>query len=163
MRESYKVMELKDLPAHRVRLRELLDQQGIRSALVYMNGLTSHRFTALYRFANDTLKKIYFYDRENPNADSCPDIPIEASYCIFIKETGRNFKTANSIADNRLDKHAKQKEILSYCGVPLVDMDGQMFGSVCHFNFEAMPIANSMVELMEDLSTMIMERPDLIK
>lgn len=156
-------MELENLPAHRTRLRELLDQQGIPSALAYMNSLTSHRFTALYRFANDTLKKIYFYDCENPDSDSCPDIPIEASYCIFIKDTGRIFKTPNSMADNRLDKHAKQKEILSYCGVPLVGMDGQMFGSVCHFNFEAMPIANSMVELMEDLSTMIMERPKLIK
>lgn len=48
--------------------------------LIFLNGLTEHWFSSLYRFDADTLKNLYFYDRENPTLESSPDVPVIASY-----------------------------------------------------------------------------------
>ena len=36
-------------------------------------------------------------------------------------------------------------------------ISGEMFGSVCHFDFDSMPIDQEMITLMEDLATILME------
>ncbi len=37
-------------------MRAIVAEQGVRAGLVYLNGLTEHRFTAVYRFDGDTLR-----------------------------------------------------------------------------------------------------------
>ncbi len=154
-------MDVNELIKTRAELRKIISTQGIRSALVYLNTLTGHRFTALYRFDDDMLRKTYFYDNENPSQEDCPDIPIEASYCIYLKRNpGVPFSTPNSLDDQRVIEHPKRKEILSYCGVPLTDNAGVMFGSICHFDFHPMETNTTMVELMESLATILTEIRD---
>jgi hypothetical protein len=36
-------------------MRTIQEPSGIRAVLIHLNGLTDHRFTALYRFDDDTL------------------------------------------------------------------------------------------------------------
>ena len=140
-------------------LRTIKARTGIRSMLAYLNGLTEHRFTALYRFDDDSLQNVFFFDRERPEVSSCPTIPIMASYCVFVKNGKTTFKTCDSHDDARLNGHSKQMEVRSYCGVPLIGEDGKMFGTVCHFDYRALPITDDNVMLMERVAEML--RPDV--
>lgn len=130
---------------------------GLRAALIYLNGLTDFRFTALYRFDRDTLHNLAFYDRANPDVLTASDIPVLASYCVFVRDLQEQFATADSATDMRVGDHPKRWQVRAYCGVPLTDRNGNVFGSACHFNIEAIPTRDRDVELLEDLGRLLGE------
>ena len=113
--------------------------------------MTEHRFTALYRFDKDSLHNLYFFDRENPAQTSTPDIPVMASYCVFVRNSGHVFSTPDALQDERVRGHPKRHEVQSYVGVPLLDQDGKMFGSVCHFDIRPVAISDESVHLLEEI------------
>ena len=133
----------------------LLRTDGVRALLVYLNGLTSHRFSAMYRFDQDDLTNLHFVDRENPDLGTCEQIPLIASYCVFVRDSGQLFRIDDSIADARVKDHAKRLEIRSYCGVPLLDGNGRMFGTICHFDTDPIPISGLNVAVMESIAPML--------
>jgi len=139
------------------KLADLLARQDVRGALRYLNGLTSFRFTALYRFDNDLLRNRCFIDRLNPDVDSTEDIPIDASYCIYVRQNQGPFLLADSLRDERVRGHRKQPTVRSYCGVPLVDGQGWMYGSVCHFDFEPHPFRESDVMLLTEVAQLLVK------
>lgn len=149
-------MSTNDSRSARVILRELL-QGDVREALGFLNSTTSHRFTALYRFDGNSLRNVYFYDRENPGNPVSEDIPVEASYCVFVRDQKRTWTTENSEEDDRANGHLQQFVVRSYCGVPLVDDHGKVFGSVCHFDFEKLPFTPEAVSLMELVAELLPE------
>ena len=136
-------------------MRAIQQSAGIRAVLIHLNGLTDHRFTALYRFDGETLHNLYFFDRQQPQVDSCPEIPVMASYCVFVRNGRQTFVTPDSLDDGRTHGHAKRLEVRSYCGVPLVDEDGRMFGTICHFDHRALAISDDNVALMEAMAQLL--------
>jgi GAF domain-containing protein len=56
-----------------------------------------------------------------------------------------------------VDGHDKQEVIRSCCGVPLVDGRGNMFGSVCHYDFAPHAPNDSDVHLLEDVAPLLLE------
>jgi len=150
-------MTEEELTENREALKRILETQGIRNALVFLNHLTNHRFTSLYRFDDETLKSRIFYDRLNPRQEECPDIPLETSYCIFLKQTGEAFLTEDSLSDERVVDHPKRRAVQSYYGVPLVTSTGEMFGSLCHFDFEPRPLEPAAAELLDTLAYLLAE------
>jgi GAF domain-containing protein len=139
------------------KLAYLLDQNDVRGALRYLNGLTAFRFTALYRFDQEKLANRFFFDRLDPDVQAGRDVPIEASYCIYVRQNRGPFLVADSLRDARLDGHAKRPIVRSYCGVPLVDAQGWMYGSVCHFDFEPHPLQEGDVLLLQEVGHLLSE------
>ena len=139
-------------------LDRIVAQSGVRAGLMFLNGLTSHRFSALYRFDDATLKNLVFFDRENPEQNSSPEIPVLCSYCVFVRDSRHTFCVENSPEDARTIGHAKRLEIRAYCGVPLLDEYGAMFGSICHFNVDPRAISGDNVELMEDFAAILQKQ-----
>jgi GAF domain-containing protein len=137
------------------KLRDVFATEGPRSAITYLNSLTSHRFTSAFRFDDGMLKSTFFYDRDNPGNSGCEEIPILASYCVFVRDFKIMFKTEDALRDARLNVHPKQKTIQSYCGVPLVDANGKVFGTACHFDFKPGSISRVEVELLEALGDLL--------
>lgn len=136
-------------------LRAILGSQGIRAAIIFLNGLTQHRFTALYRFDKETLHNLVFFDRENPTQELTPDIPVMASYCVFVRSSRSTFTTPDSLHDDRVRDHPKRQEVQSYCGIPLLDENGKMFGTICHFDFRPIAISDATVELLEAVAPLL--------
>jgi GAF domain-containing protein len=136
-------------------LSAVLAQGDVRDALKYLNGLTAYRFTALYRFDKDMLSNRVFFDRQNPDVLSTEDIPVDASYCVYVRDTGNPFIIADSLQDERVKGHHKRTIVRSYCGVPLVDEQGHMFGSVCHFDFEPLATKDFDVHLLEEVAPLL--------
>jgi hypothetical protein len=79
-------------------MKAIQEHSGIRAVLIHLNGLTDHRFTALYRFDEDSLHNLFFFDRQQPEIVSCPEIPVLASYCVFVRSSGQTFVTPDSLA-----------------------------------------------------------------
>ena len=146
--------------AARDRLRDVLASHGPRDALAYLNSLTSQRFSSLYRFSGEELRNVTFFDRESPGQLNSDTIPVLASYCVFVRDSQTRFDTAESLADRRLDGHPKQAQVQSYCGVPLRDRYGHMFGTVCHFDFKPGRLGDRDVALMELLADLL--QPSLL-
>jgi hypothetical protein len=141
--------------------KAILRNEGVRPALIFLNGLTAHRFSAIYQFENETLRNLYFYDRENPEIESIEEIPVTASYCVFLRDTGTLFHTSDALRDERVRSHPKREKVQAYCGVPLPNTQGALFGSVCHFDYKPRIIADKDVDLMESVSYLLRERAEL--
>ena len=91
----------------RLQLKDVFARTGVRGAVRFLNSLTSHRFTSLYRFEGATLRNVVFYDRENPGVENCEDIPVEASYCVFVRDLGEKFMIEEAQSDGRVANHPK--------------------------------------------------------
>lgn len=135
--------------------REILRADGVRAALRYLNRLSTHRFTAVFRFEGGTLRNLHMVDGEDPAVERCPDQPVLDSYCIYVRRTAETFVTADAANDERVSGHPKQKTVQSYCGIPLFDDDGTLFGTICHFDFEPIPVEEEEVLLLEDVAPLL--------
>lgn len=130
-------------------IRAALGADDIAGALAALNRHTPYRFTALFRFDDPALRNLYLIDRDNPASEPLADLPIMASYCVYIRQTASHFMTPDSLADERVRDHPKRQEIRTYCGVPIMNDDGSLFGSLCHFDFEAKPVGAREIALLE--------------
>ncbi len=75
-----------------------------------------------------------FFDRENPEVQHLDEVPADATYCCYVRDSGGAFTTANALLDERLKGHAAQATVLSYCGVPVMDSAGTLIGTLCHYD-----------------------------
>lgn len=141
-----------DSQAHLRHLKAVLGAGDLRGALMYLNSLTRHRFTSLYRFDVEMLRNVALFDRRNPDQPRCDDLPVLASYCVFVRDAEATFRVDDSHADVRVADHPRRAQLRSYCGVPLLDECGSMFGSLCHFDFDPVTIDVANVALMEALA-----------
>ena len=139
-------------------LKDVFARQGARGAIAFLNSLANHRFTSLYRFDGGTLRNITFFDRENPGATSCDDIPVEASYCVFVRDLSAKFLVQDAAGDERVRNHPKRATVQRYCGVPLLDRDGRMFGTICHFDLSPGRIEDRDVELLEHMARLLQQQ-----
>ncbi|WP_168218810.1 GAF domain-containing protein [Limnoglobus roseus] len=136
-------------------LTEALTRDGIRAALTVLNRTSGHRFTAMYRFGPSRTHNLFFYDRENPDVCEGKDHPIEATYCVYVKEEGGPFLLADATVDERVMLHEAQFKIQAYCGVPLVNTNGTIFGTLCHYDTEPVGVTPAAVELMIYFSALL--------
>ena len=74
------------------------------------------------------------FDRENPLVETTDDVPDTATYCCYVREQGAPFKTRNALLDERLTAHAARETVLTYCGVPIMDSEGTILGTLCHYD-----------------------------
>lgn len=138
------------------RLREIRAQHGLRPMMVALNSVSAFRFSAVNRFDDDLLRNTCFYDREDPRIDSLPTIPTETSYCRYVRERRHMFLLPDAAAEVLLQSHPRRHEVRAYCGAPLVAADGQVVGTICHFNVTPVTIADSDAQLLRAAAGIVM-------
>jgi CheY-like chemotaxis protein len=108
----------------------------VRSIVTATAAASPCRYTSVLRFAADgTLVSLWTHDREAPDADPFPlQLPVEASYCRLIRDTGAPVAVADSQTDARASGHPKRDELRTYTGVPLRAPDGHLFGTLCCYD-----------------------------
>ena len=136
-------------------IRRLLSRGDAYEALHFLNGLTPHRFTGMYRFDAPTARNLYIVDKQQPELDRLPDVPMTATYCAFTRPGEGALVVKDAMTDARFTEHPARREVRSYCGVPMLDGDGQMFGTICHFDYEVVPISDANVELLEAVGPLL--------
>lgn len=138
-------------------LRDLLERHGLRPMLVFLNGLSAFRFSAITRFDKGKLETVCYYDREDPRADALPAVPQEASYCQFVKARRDIFPVPDSQLEPCLGVHPARDAVRAYCGAPLYDAEGNVIGSICHFNIDPLQVAARDGELLTAAAALLME------
>ena len=113
---------------------QTLAHSGVRPALAYLLSLTDYRFISIFRFEDGQANAAVYFDRENPEVMGVPDVPEQATYCCFVRDSGGVFMTADSMQDPRLETHPKRPTLHAYCGVPVMDPEGAMMGTLCHYD-----------------------------
>ena len=128
------------------RFSDTLEAAGLRAALAYLLGLTDYRFIAIFRFAEGRANAAVFYDRENPDVWAVDEVSASATYCCYARDARGVFKTADAMLDPRLAGHVAREVVQSYCGVPVMTAEGEILGTLCHYDL--VPRDPEQVDLM---------------
>ncbi|MES2360837.1 MAG: GAF domain-containing protein [Pseudomonadota bacterium] len=122
-------------------LQDVLQKQGLKAGLAFLNERVPHRFTAIYRLDNMLLRQVELVDKGGSPVDvaALEAIPLETSFCQFVLSDGQ-FTTSQSASDSRLDGHPYQGVVDSYIGLPLQGDGDKLFGTFCHFDFCEQPV-----------------------
>lgn len=108
----------------------------IRALLEYLNGLTDHRFTGVYRFEKEWVVSVALWDRENPSLVLGANVRMKESYCWLTGISDTAYIIEDATRDARLDGHAARDEVRSYVAVLLRDRSGAPWGTLCHYDFQ---------------------------
>ena len=111
-----------------------LHRNGPRAALAYLVGLTDYRYIGIFRFSDGMANAAIHYDRENPEITRIDAVPESATYCCFVRDRRGNFTTVDALEDPRLAEHVARAAVRAYCGVPVMDAEGRLLGTLCHYD-----------------------------
>jgi GAF domain-containing protein len=111
-----------------------LDTRGVRAALAYIVSQSDYRFISVFQFRDDKAMAALHFDREHPEQLRSPEVPDTATYCCYVRDSRGVFTTANAMLDARLADHVSRANVLAYCGVPVMDAEGQLLGTLCHYD-----------------------------
>jgi hypothetical protein len=115
----------------------LVREGRIADALGFLNSQTPFRFTAVYRIDGLRIANVYLYDRLAGLGTDGSAGPVANTFCVWVQETMSVVQMADSQSDPRAIGHPKRDVVRSYCGGPIAASDGQLLGTVCHFDFDA--------------------------
>jgi GAF domain-containing protein len=129
---------------------ELIAEGKIKAALERINQQGPHRYTAIFAFESAGLRMACLFDRQNPQAIPAKDLmPLEESYCSFIWKSRHKFILLDASSDERVSGHAKQPVFRSYVGLPILNADGSLWGTICYFDTEPQAVSEEQLELLE--------------
>jgi GAF domain-containing protein len=124
------------------------------AALAFLNARTRFRFTGLYRAEPPLLHNVYLYDRENPTVNGSGEVrAIDDTYCSIVLGADRPFGTPDASRDERVSCHAARERVLSYCGVPIREANGRMWGTLCHFDVRPRLLPPTEIAVLEDVAS----------
>jgi GAF domain-containing protein len=126
----------------------ILNAFGTRQALTYLLSRTNYRFIGIFRFESAMAAAAVHYDRENPATLRTQEVPDTATYCCLVRNSKGLFTTANAMLDPRIEKHPAREVVLAYCGVPIMDAEGTLLGTLCHYDLAPRDPAQIDIELM---------------
>ncbi len=116
------------------RFESMLQTYGLRASLAHLLDYTDYRYIGIFRFDGTKVKAVVFYDRENPELMTSSEMPESATYCCFVRDSKGAFTTANSLVDKRLQAHPARDLYQCYIGVPIMDSEGTLMATLCHFD-----------------------------
>ncbi|SCK16029.1 hypothetical protein VAR608DRAFT_1048 [Variovorax sp. HW608] len=129
--------------------RDVLRSAGVEEALAWLNSGVPHRFSAIYRFEGALLRNEFLFDKKGAAPPAyLLAVPFEVSFCQFALRDG-SFRTDNSAVDERLREHPYRGVVVSYHSVPLMTPDGDVWGTISHFDTEAIHLVDEEFELLK--------------
>jgi len=114
----------------------LIAQGRLDDGLAYLNAQTPFRFTGVYRLEGFSIANLYLYDRKNGSGSDCSVTRVADTFCVWVQETLSVVQMSDSLTDPRAVGHPKREVVRSYCGGPIRGDEGQLVGTICHFDYE---------------------------
>jgi hypothetical protein len=129
--------------------RDVLRSSGVELALAWLNSGVPHRYSAIYRFEGALLRNEFLFDKQGAAPpEYLLAVPFEVSFCRFALRDGA-FRTDNSAVDERLRGHPYRGIVVSYHSVPVMTRYGDVWGTISHFDTEAIRLADEEFELLK--------------
>jgi GAF domain-containing protein len=137
---------------------DIMARDGLRPALAYLVGLTDFRYIAIFRRNGERAAAAAYYDREHPDVLAIDEVPASATYCQLAIESRAPFVTANAPEDPRLVSHPARHAVQAYSGVPLMTPEGELLGTLCHYDVVPRDPAQVDLELIVTAASAIEQR-----
>ena len=135
----------------------IIATHGVRHAIEFLNARTRFRFTGVFRLDPPHLSNLFLFDRENPDMNCSGEVtPLEDTYCALACENG-SFETGDSMADARLAHHSARSTVISYAGVPIRLSDGQVWGTLCHYDVRPRLLPQGERLVLESMGPLLVE------
>jgi hypothetical protein len=112
----------------------LLQSDGIRAALYAVLRRSDYRFLSIFRFQGGMATSCVHIDRENLLDAQAAEVADTATYCSYVRERQQPFSTGDARVDPRTVGHPARDVVLAYCGVPIMESDGTLIGTLCHYD-----------------------------
>ena len=143
------------MPFQLEKFQSELKRNGLASALGLLNQPVNHRYTGVYQLRDGNLCNVELYDKEGEvKPEFLMEVPLHDSFCQFVLRDGV-FRTSDTGKDDRLDGHKYQGVLLSYHGVPVLDNQGELFGTLCHFDALQRDLSDEDFELLQHAARLI--------
>jgi len=132
-----------------------LAQKGLAGALGVLNRRVPHRFTAVYRLVGHALHNIATIDKHlHLDPLDLKVVPLQDSFCQFVLRDGL-FLTRDSGTDPRLSGHPYSGIVGCYAGVRIRDREGQMAGTLCHFDLDSFDLTDDEYLLLDRAASLM--------
>lgn len=126
----------------------LLESEGLKAGLLYLNQRVPYRFTAIYQLDQHRLVRLAFVDKQGGYGEGFADLPFKDSFCEIAARDG-HLMTADPLADDRLTGNPHVAVIGSYVGLPLSRRAGELVGTFCHYDFTSQPVDDPEFEFLQ--------------
>jgi GAF domain-containing protein len=134
---------------------QILLKDGVIAGLRYLNRRVEHRCTAIYRLEAMTVRNMYLYDRQGSLLpEALGVVPLGDSFCQHAIREG-SFLSDDTRADSRVDGSPFKGVVVAYHGIPLVDQSDQLFGTLCHFDFETRRLSDEEFEFLHQAARVL--------
>lgn len=130
---------------------------ALRQLLGFLNGLTGHRFTGVYRFEPGWVVSVALFDRDNPDLEIGADVKMKESYCWLTGLGDDRYVIEDATCDTRLDGHAARDQVRSYAAVLLKDKRRSPWGTLCHFDFAPRKVEPETLDRLQRFSPLVEE------
>jgi|GEM_PF-3518119 len=114
----------------------LLATQGIRAALHSVLRQSDYRFIGIFRFRNGKATSAVHVDRMDLDDLQAATVDEAATYCTFVRDAAAPFVTVDATRDPRTAGHDARAVVRAYAGIPIVALDGEFIGTLCHYDLE---------------------------
>lgn len=138
-------------------LKSLIDAQGLRAGVAWLNARVPHRFTGIYKFEGKAIRHLYVHDKLDENLPGVLYGDFSDSFCRFVTAE-RSFSTVDSALDDRLGQHKYRGVVNAYFGTALSPSPGRIVGTLCHFDFDSMALGEREKEFMELATPLLLHR-----
>ncbi len=131
-------------------VRSALETDGLAGAARELNKQVPHRYTGIFVKEGPQLRNVALFDKQTPRPPLWPPFPLGNSFCSLVISSGDALAIASVATDARdiVRSHPAARVVQAYCGVPLISSQGEILGTLCHFDEHASPSKLDMVELL---------------
>ena len=135
-----------------IEFSRLLKHQGVPAGLGYLNARVSHRFTAINEFRGNVIHCLYLCDKRGAVTPAqVQPVAMDHSFCQFVARDGY-FTSSDTAEDARLSDHPYKGTYNAYVGVPILNNVGELWGTLCHLDPEALSITDEEFDFFQRAS-----------
>ena len=133
-----------------IAVQSALEADGLAGAARELNQRVPHRYTGIFLKDGPSLRNVALFDKQTPSPVLWPPFPMGNSFCSMIIGSGDPLAIASADADARegVRNHPAARIVQAYCGVPLINPEGEVLGTLCHFDEQATAREMDLVELL---------------
>ncbi|SFQ75256.1 GAF domain-containing protein [Variovorax sp. OK605] len=142
-------------PSPLAQLQLILQSTGLRAGLEFLNRRVPHRYTIVYKFDGDAFYGMVVVDKlGEPVPALFNKVPFDDSFCRYTVGEGV-FSTACSPQDSRLDGHIHQANVQSYCGLPVTNPQGGLYGTFCHLDMVPQSLGDEEFAFLQEAAALL--------
>jgi hypothetical protein len=135
-------------------LQAELDAHGLQAGLLFLNARVPHRYTAVYRFRDEYLRRLGFIDKEGGSGAAFANVPFKDSFCEVAVREGR-LVVSDMAGDARVRDRPNPFMLGSYVGLPLSRGPGALYGTLCHYDICSHPLSDTELVFLEQASHLL--------